>query len=254
MATEISDEKHLKAASVLEKIQKFCQENCKPQEIFRASIFRTGLLKLREPSGTINNHAFIFCWIWQTKYSTDKSLHGSLQSVSVAELKRAILNSPKSKEIFPRAVIQIITKQTYSPFNPEESLDLLISEPDGDPVSVSHVCQPEMIAEAQLCKLLRYMRTFDSRTISLLSLVRYWAKVNNITFGENSTNSGVGVAYPAALDWMVISWMSTQGLVPRPRDILQREHSLIEIVFQNHKVDLGFCLDSKYADRGCIIT
>lgn len=241
----------------MEKIAKSVQEVMRqgygPESgnFFRASLFRHNFLKLRDQTGIGDNTILIYCWSWNItalNLSNDIQLSylvGEFRPVSAEELRRNFLTSPRKRLRLPDA---INADEQPNQFGPGGSLDILIKGTDGVTLKVSLVCHPTVIVEAQLCKLLQYMCTFDSRLFPLITLIRAWAKLNSKFLGETNLGyPGVRISSPAGLDWMVVFWMVSHEWVPPPRDVLKRPHSRLDVkILDDIVVDIGFAQDEKH--------
>lgn len=118
-----------------------------------------------------------------------------------------------------------------------------------DLFSFTLVTDPSYLVEIRLCQLFQYMCEFDSRAIPLLTIIRYWAKVNKVILGESRPASKLLIPAPASLDWLVISWMVRIGLVPSPQQIIKRRLHVMNIEIENVIIDTGFLADREYAEE-----
>lgn len=228
-----------------ENVHKIINEaNNNSSNIFRAILFRNDFLKLHDPRHD-TTQLFIFCWACNVRQK-GKFPHQTCLPITVGRLQQDLFSSRIKNDVFTN--VKVDMDKTQNPyFGPRDALNLVLTKADSVRCYVSLVCNPQVLVEAQLCKLLQYMCVFDCRTIPLLTLVRYWATINHIyPSGNNYENPGINIPFPAALDWLVITWMASQGLVPRPREILNLPHSRMEIQIHSNTTDVGFCQDPKF--------
>lgn len=166
-------------------------------------------------------------------------------------LKNELLQSSRgiatASNLFPNYMVDTSTN-----FKSSENLRIIYSPQHGPSFSFTLVTHEAYFMEARLGDLLRYMCTFDSRAMPLLTLVRYWAKINQVFLGEGQEASQSKLITPgsATLDWLVISWMVQRGLVPSPERILSRNHQHVYIqLTEVFVVDVGFSTDSELAEE-----
>jgi len=102
---------------------------------------------------------------------------------------------------------------------------------------------PIHLLEVQTCRLLEHLLTFDARAKPLLTLVRYWAQVNNLSVSRQSEEVIPGFPPgPATLDWLVLLFLCNKGVVPTPRELTERPHDVL--LFDG--VDIGFSTDLEH--------
>lgn len=252
---EIPDDEYIRTLKVAKDLNRIIRETngSKSRNFFRSSLFRNNFLKLRDPSGLFKNVVLIYCWNWkllEQKVGREErdELVGEFQPISRDDLWRHIFNPQRQYGLLQGVALN---KNLKVQFGCGDTLDLILKQSNGTNLQLSIAFHAGALIEAQLSKLLKYMCTFDSRTIPLITVVRYWAKVNNVLGGTIGTNfPGICIPSPAALDWMVITWMVSQDMVPRPRAILGKPHSHLEIQIEdNHHVDIGFSQDSKLTEK-----
>jgi len=102
---------------------------------------------------------------------------------------------------------------------------------------------PLHLLEVQTGRLLEHLLTFDARAKLLLTLVRYWAQVNNLSVSKQSEEVIPGFPPgPATLDWLVLLFLCKKGVVPTPRELNKRPHDVL--LFDG--VDIGFSTDLEH--------
>ncbi|ODM91436.1 Poly(A) RNA polymerase cid13, partial [Orchesella cincta] len=103
-----------------------------------------------------------------------------------------------------------------------------------------------VLPELQTCRLLSYLCSFDPRVKPLLTVIRYWAKVNEIRLAKPGITPVCRAPDPAALDWLVIFFLCyKKKILPSSREITERPHA--KLIFQN--VDIGFAEDADFAQQ-----
>jgi len=111
-------------------------------------------------------------------------------------------------------------------------------------LSFNIVNNPAYILEVQTCRLLEYLLTCDPRAKPMLTLIRYWAKVNNIRFTKPDGQFTPGFPPdPAILDWFVMIYLCEKKIIPSPRQLCLKPH---EVVMYSGR-DIGFSADPEFA-------
>lgn len=253
-AMEVPEHEYSMAVTLAKNVQSIFQDEYPTgrKEIFRATPFRHMLLKLRNTCHTAKSEILIFCWNMKLESINKVNFSTEFQAVGVAELRRKCFSSEKAKQSLSNATISYAS--TSHSFTERDALNLQIrGEQYGIQLQyyLSLVSNPAILIEVQLGKLLQYMCTFDARMLPLITLVRYWSNVNNISVGGTNSMSypGVRIPEPAALDWLVVGWMASRGLVPTPRLLLNRPHSRLPIYFRGYNLDIGFSQDAEFAQQ-----
>jgi len=101
------------------------------------------------------------------------------------------------------------------------------------------------LPEVQACRLISYLCSFDPRVKPLLTVIRYWAKVNDIRLAKPSSGRH-HPPDPAALDWLVIFFLCyKKKMVPTPRQVVDQPHA--KLMLENF--DIGFSTGSKFAQE-----
>jgi len=105
--------------------------------------------------------------------------------------------------------------------------------------------RPIVLPEVQACRLVTYLCSFDPRVKPLLTLIRYWAEVNEIRLAK--PNSGrFHPPDPAALDWLVIFFLChRKKMLPTPRQVQARTHAKLFM----GGFDIGFSDDSNFVQQ-----
>ncbi|CAL8124433.1 unnamed protein product [Orchesella dallaii] len=104
---------------------------------------------------------------------------------------------------------------------------------------------PTMVVEAQSCRLLKYLCTFDSRAIAVVTLVHYWSRINDIWFGRFGPVPELEAQDPAAFEWLVASFLGSKRIIPTPREIMDRPHK--PVYFADHNI--GFSEDETFTSQ-----
>jgi len=111
-------------------------------------------------------------------------------------------------------------------------------------LSFNIVNNPAYILEVQTCRLLEYLLTFDPRAKPMLTLIRYWAKVNNIRFAKEDDKFTPGFPPdPAILDWFVMIYLCEKKIIPSPRQLCLKPHEVVKYSGR----DIGFSADPEFA-------
>lgn len=243
---EIPDNEFNRIRTIIENVHKVIRENWESRDIFRLAIFRHNFLRLRDPGNMSSKEIMLYCWNGHLKSEKDRVVVSD-RSTNVNELRKSIRTSEKLEELLPSTAFCDLNKDG---FKNTAALGMIITVPDTSPISVTLVCHPAGLVEVQLCKLLQYMCTFHMNALPLLTLIRYWSKVNNIALGESNVGPpGIRIPAPASLDWLVISWMAAKGLLPSPRALLERPHKPLYVELDSRKIDVGFSADSECARK-----
>ncbi|CAL8140288.1 unnamed protein product [Orchesella dallaii] len=102
------------------------------------------------------------------------------------------------------------------------------------------------IPESQTCRLLAYLCSCDLRLKPLLTVIRYWAKVNEIKLADPHEISSRRAPDPAALDWLVVFFLCYRmSILPTPREIMEKSHPKLEFNY----VGIGFSEDPSFAQQ-----
>ncbi|CAL8084141.1 unnamed protein product [Orchesella dallaii] len=83
---------------------------------------------------------------------------------------------------------------------------------------------PLTVPEVISCQLLQYLIKFDPRARYLLSIIHYWARVNEITLGEEDiprVRQHEAIPDPSALEWLCLFFFGWKNLIPAPREVLR---------------------------------
>jgi len=102
-----------------------------------------------------------------------------------------------------------------------------------------------VLPEVQACRLVQYLCSFDPRVKPLLTVIRYWAEVNDIRLAK----PGGGRFNPpdtAVLDWLVIFFLChKKKMIPTPRQVQERPHRKLLV----NDIDIGFCADPSFVQE-----
>ncbi|CAL8140290.1 unnamed protein product [Orchesella dallaii] len=101
------------------------------------------------------------------------------------------------------------------------------------------------LAESQACRLVAYYCSFDSRVKPLITVIRYWAKVNGIQLADPNERSVRRAPDPAALDWLVIFFLCRKNILLTPRNVTKGSHPKLKL----EGIDIGFSEDPRFARR-----
>ncbi|CAL8140292.1 unnamed protein product [Orchesella dallaii] len=101
-----------------------------------------------------------------------------------------------------------------------------------------------LFPEIQACRLVAYYCSFDSRIKPLITVIRYWAKINGIQLANSNDVSHKRAPDPAALDWLVVFFLCHKmKILPTPREVTERPHPK----FSWSNFDIGFSFDLNFA-------
>lgn len=115
-------------------------------------------------------------------------------------------------------------------------------------LTLTLVTRQHFILELQTCRLLNYMTAFDSRTVPIMTIVKYWAHINQVIplIPLNNTDQAdlSSLSNQAlSLDWLIIVFLSSRRFIPTVRQILERPHKKL-IMYEQ---DIGFDADLTFA-------
>jgi len=79
--------------------------------------------------------------------------------------------------------------------------------------------QPEVFT----CKLAQYLVRFDPRAKSLLTLIHFWARENDVNLAEDETQEAI--PDPAALEWLCLFFLSRKEIIPTPLEVIDRSEN-----------------------------
>ncbi|CAL8140282.1 unnamed protein product [Orchesella dallaii] len=142
---------------------------------------------------------------------------------------------------FPHLNITAVTDKIY------KATDNFVCQTNGLTLTLCMVAVPSIfLPEVQACRLAAYFCSFDSRVKPLLTVIRYWAKINKIRL-ENLNETSYKVAPdPAALDWLVLFFLyNKMKILPTPQELKERSHPKL---FYN-LLDIGFHVDPSFAQQ-----
>ncbi|CAL8121182.1 unnamed protein product [Orchesella dallaii] len=95
--------------------------------------------------------------------------------------------------------------------------------------------------EAQTCRLVNFLLDSDPRARPFFTLIFYWAKKCKVEsskpFYKFRHKSHAFAPEPAALEWMIILFLTHKKVIPSPREVLNRTHQKLFIF---GKADIGF--------------
>ncbi|CAL8084144.1 unnamed protein product [Orchesella dallaii] len=101
-----------------------------------------------------------------------------------------------------------------------------------------------MLPEIQACRLVEYFCSCDPRVKPLLTVIRYWAKTNEIRLDNPNETSCKRAQEPAVLDWMVIFFLCHKTkMLPTPREITEGSHPKLRYF----TVNIGITTDPSIA-------
>ncbi|CAL8143365.1 unnamed protein product [Orchesella dallaii] len=101
-----------------------------------------------------------------------------------------------------------------------------------------------MLPEIQACRLVDYFCLFDPRVKPLLTVIRYWAKTNEIRLDNPNETSCKRAQEPAVLDWMVMFFLTHKmKMLPTPREITEGSHPKLRYF----TVNIGITTDPSVA-------
>jgi len=107
------------------------------------------------------------------------------------------------------------------------------------------VAHPSALPEVQACRLVQYLCSFDPQIKPLLTVIRYWAKVNEIYLVESHGGRSHAPDL-AALDWLVIFFLChKKKMLPTPRHIQERPHTKLIA----NGIDVGFFADPSFVQE-----
>ncbi|ODM90849.1 Poly(A) RNA polymerase cid13 [Orchesella cincta] len=235
---EIPDDEHKTALELLESLGTvFAQQFPRNQLI----CFRNWYLKLQNTSPS--NELIIFLdqkGMYDT-LATNEAACVAIRLNNLPSVKNEILHTFSTSPEVRRLGI-VLTKKY--PFHLSDDAIQFHCGTNG--LTFSLVPQPFLLPEIQTCRLVWYLCSFDPRVKPLLTVIRYWAKVNEVRLGKPGVPVFSHAPDPAALDWLVIFFLCHRmRILPSPREITERPHSKILI----QGVDIGFAQDSSYAQQ-----
>ncbi|CAL8140286.1 unnamed protein product [Orchesella dallaii] len=226
---KISDEEFSTAQKFVETLQNaFAKKYPACQIVW----YRNWFLKLK--SNTTNE---LLCFVDQKgiygKQSTDIFANfASFPSLDNGKYSEMFLNIPHLK-------ISEITDNNY------KWGEYFLCEANGIIFNIAPVPHSK-ISESQTCRLLAYLCSFDQRLKPLLTVIRYWAKVNQIKLADPHEISSRRAPDPAALDWLVVFFLCYRmSILPTPREIMEKSHPKLEF----HFVDIGFSEDPSFVQQ-----
>jgi len=83
--------------------------------------------------------------------------------------------------------------------------------------------------EVEICQLAKYLVEFDPRAMSLLTLIHFWARENNITL-SNPEDIQDAIPDPGALEWLCLFLLGREGIIPTPKMLSRRTRKKGQIV------------------------
>ncbi|CAL8121172.1 unnamed protein product [Orchesella dallaii] len=95
--------------------------------------------------------------------------------------------------------------------------------------------------EAQTCRLVNFLLDSDPRARPFFTLIFYWAKACKVEVSKPSckfrSEAHAFAPKPAALEWMILLFLTHKKVIPSPREVLNRSHQKLFIL---EKTDIGF--------------
>ncbi|CAL8131033.1 unnamed protein product [Orchesella dallaii] len=94
--------------------------------------------------------------------------------------------------------------------------------------------------EVVTCQLVRYLISFDPKARSLLTLIHYWARENDIILSEKGIlrkNQGSNIPDPAALEWLCLFYLTEEGIIPSLKEMRKdaRENERNSVIIEGTK-------------------
>jgi len=98
-----------------------------------------------------------------------------------------------------------------------------------------------------MCRLLKYMISFNPKAHSVYTLVHYWARVNKIRLASfMREQQPCRAKEPAALEWLLACFLGSKKVIPTPRQVTSRGPR-DPLYFSN--LDIGFVEDEKFVSQ-----
>ncbi|CAL8143363.1 unnamed protein product [Orchesella dallaii] len=190
---EQREEDHQMILSVMGDIKKAIDQRYPTAQL---TLFRHNYLHLKNGG---SNDLLIY-------FSSDGSQTGLWSSHM---MEKAITTS--SSSILPLKNVGIV----------EEGVPFL-HQPTG--IRFGLAAHPLTVPEVISCQLLQYLIKFDPRAKYLISVIHYWARVNEITLAEEDIpriKQHEAIPDPSALEWLCLFFFGWKNLIPAPREVLR---------------------------------
>jgi len=142
---------------------------------------------------------------------------------------------------------QVIGTQQHIPLFSFDQMEMLIAN-------------TSFLPEVQACRLLQYFCTLDARVKPLITVIFYWAKLNNIRLEKriqvdlddpSTFTVEVGLASDQSLlEWLAIFFLCQHKILPSPKEICDRctgKGRDATLIFEG--IDIGFNSDPDYAQE-----
>ncbi|CAL8121454.1 unnamed protein product [Orchesella dallaii] len=164
--------------------------------------------------------------------------------LSASEVEK-FLTSPSAQKLLPgvrkREVMDEKKKQSREP-----RAHPFVHEPSG--LKFSLVTDSLFVTEVKTCLLVKHLMEFDTRVRPFLILIFYWAKRNCVEMSyPNYMDPTISHAFapePAALEWMMLTFLAQKRVIPKPSEILGRPHKQQGLECQ--KIDFRFQSDTTF--------
>ncbi|CAL8133435.1 unnamed protein product [Orchesella dallaii] len=214
---EISEKEYLVITTLLRKILRIA--GASHPRIKFATIFRHNYLKLRNAS---SNQLLIYLSelnhrpLYMKQPEVDKIFEGS-------ELKPSYHKSKATE-----AGVPYLDTKTGLQF-------ALVTHPNH---------QPEVVS----CQLLKYLQLFDPRLKSLLTLLHFWARENNVKLAE--TGKGISktlnILDPAPLEWLCVFFLSQKNVIPTLQELRIQARGKNGVQIEGRPFEVSFPKDLKF--------
>ncbi|CAL8120356.1 unnamed protein product [Orchesella dallaii] len=104
--------------------------------------------------------------------------------------------------------------------------------------------------EVVTCQLAQYLMRFDPAVRSLLTVVHFWARENDITLAEKGIprkNEGSNIPDPAALEWLCLFYLTTEGIIPSLKEMRKDAQGKSLVLQEGTKNStIGFPVDARF--------
>ncbi|CAL8121464.1 unnamed protein product [Orchesella dallaii] len=204
-------------------------------------MFRHWYLQLK----TMGTNELLFCLDANGQLANDDPSASNLVTaffLSTTDIEK-FLTSPSAQEILPG-----VRKLEEIEENGESRAFQFVHEPSG--LKFSIVADSLFLTEVQTCRLVKYLWEFDPRVRPFFILILYWAKQNLIELSypiyKDPVKSHAFAPEPAALEWLMLTFLARKGVVPKPFEILVRPHKQL-LLFK--KGDVGFATDAQFVSE-----